>query len=76
MALLEIRLRAQIDDQRVSLSKQKAEYDALVKQMQDAIDSQAAVRNQAAADRNTLLLTARQLARAMRQPVRQAKRAQ
>jgi murein DD-endopeptidase MepM/ murein hydrolase activator NlpD len=53
-----IGLQKQIDDQRVSLSKQKAEYDELVKKMQDAIDSQAQVRAQAAADRNGQLANA------------------
>jgi murein DD-endopeptidase MepM/ murein hydrolase activator NlpD len=51
-------LQKQIDDQRVSLTKQKADYDALVKQMQDAIDSQAQVRASAAADRNSQLANA------------------
>ncbi|HUQ42637.1 MAG TPA: peptidoglycan DD-metalloendopeptidase family protein [Candidatus Limnocylindrales bacterium] len=48
-------LQTQIEDQRKSLGKQKSEYDALVKQMQDSISSQAAVRAQAAADRGSQL---------------------
>lgn len=48
-------LQKQIEDQRVSLTKQKADYDALVKKMQDAIDSQAAVAAKAASDRNSQL---------------------
>ena len=48
-------LQKQIEDQRVSLTKQKSDYDALVKKMQDAIDSQAAVAARAAADRNSQL---------------------
>jgi len=51
-------LQKQIDDQRVSLAKQKAEYDELVKKMQDAIDTQAQVRAQAAANRNSQLANA------------------
>ena len=48
-------LQKQIEDQRMSLTKQKADYDALVKKMQDAIDSQAAVAAKAASDRNSQL---------------------
>ena len=48
-------LQKQIEDQRASLTKQKADYDALVKKMQDAIDSQATVAAKAAADRNSQL---------------------
>lgn len=51
-------LQKQITDQRVTLTKQKADYDALVKQMEDAIDAQAEVRAAAAADRNKQLSSA------------------
>lgn len=51
-------LQKQIDDQRLSLTKQKAEYDALVTEAKDAIATQARVRAQAAADRNGQLASA------------------
>ena len=51
-------LQKQIEDQRASLAKQKAEYDDLVKKMQAAIDTQSQVRAQAAADRNGQLASA------------------
>ena len=51
-------LQKQIDDQRVSLGKQKAEYDDLVKKMEAAIASQAEVRAAAASDRNGQLANA------------------
>lgn len=51
-------LQKQIDDQRASLAKQKAEYDALVEQMRASISSQAELRARAANDRNSLLSSA------------------
>jgi murein DD-endopeptidase MepM/ murein hydrolase activator NlpD len=51
-------LQAQIDSQRKSLAKQKADYDALVKQMQASIASQAELRSKAANDRNKELSNA------------------
>jgi murein DD-endopeptidase MepM/ murein hydrolase activator NlpD len=51
-------LQAQIDSQRKSLAKQKADYDDLVKQMQASISSQAELRSKAANDRNKELSNA------------------
>jgi murein DD-endopeptidase MepM/ murein hydrolase activator NlpD len=53
-----IGLQKQIDDQRLSLTKQKADYDALVKQMKDSIAAQAEVRADNAANRNNQIANA------------------
>src|SRR6185503_15218658 len=51
-------LQKQIDDQRLSLTKQKSDYDDLVKQMQSAISTQADLRGEAAANRNNQIANA------------------
>ena len=51
-------LQTQILDQKTTLAKQKADYDALVAQMRASIASQADVRSQAANDRNSQLQNA------------------
>lgn len=51
-------LQQQIEDQRTSLAKQKADYDTLVRQMQASISSQADLRAKAANDRNGQLQNA------------------
>ena len=51
-------LQDQIDVQRESLAKQKADYDVLVQQMQASIASQADLRGKAATDRNAQLQNA------------------
>ncbi len=48
-------LKTQIDSQRQSLAKQKAQYDALVAQMQVSINQQDSLRGDAAANRNNAL---------------------
>lgn len=48
-------LRQQIEDQKVALAKQKAEYDGLVAKMEASISEQAAARAQAATERNAQL---------------------
>ena len=56
-------LRQQIEDQKVALAKQKAEYDALVAKMAASIGEQAAARAQSAIQRNALLTNAQAAAR-------------
>ncbi len=51
-------LQKQIEDQKVTLAKQKADYDALIAKMEASIDDQAATRAQAASDRNQQLTNA------------------
>jgi murein DD-endopeptidase MepM/ murein hydrolase activator NlpD len=53
-----IGLQKQIDDQRLSLTKQKADYDALVKQMKDSIATQAEIRAANASNRNNQIANA------------------
>ena len=45
-------LQTQIEDQRKTLAKQKADYDALIAQVQNSIDQQDAARYDAATNRN------------------------
>jgi murein DD-endopeptidase MepM/ murein hydrolase activator NlpD len=51
-------LQKQITDQKVTLAKQKSDYDALVAEMQASISTQADVRAAAASDRNAQLQNA------------------